>query len=251
MLDLSQVVLLFPISAPFLLTAFALAFTAKGSFTRANTFVLIVIACYNQFSITKHVRISEYFQSILAGTSTSICLQSFNLLLITNVDINDLPASPAASITAKFRAGLWMAFNIRGVKTRWQVKNVPAFPAFYNHQPPRSRSPFLTRQAVAFAFDYMMLDLIYMMSIKQTSEEKKQLYGSDLEYHYLDLTAEQWTAKIASTLITWYIIIRVSLDFQVRFLSLASVALGICSPDDWPPMFGRTWDAYTLRHFWG
>lgn len=46
----------------------------------------------------------------------------------------------------------------------------------------------MSRQTVAFAWDYLVLDLVYVMSLKQTQEEKDRLFGQDLEWRYLDLT---------------------------------------------------------------
>jgi hypothetical protein len=110
---------------------------------------------------------------------------------------------------------------------------------------------FLARQLAVLSWQYLTLDFVFFLPTLQSAEELQHLYGKGLEYRYLDLTTEQWVARVSSSLLTWLLVTRILVDGWHRTLSIIFVGSGFLRPDAWPPLFGSVWDAYTLRKFWG
>jgi hypothetical protein len=52
------------------------------------------------------------------------------------------------------------------------------------------------------------------------------------------------------SLMFWFAFVRAAVDIDYRITSILSVGIGLDAPEDWPPLFGRAKQAYTLRNFW-
>ncbi|KAL2692384.1 hypothetical protein Neosp_002791 [[Neocosmospora] mangrovei] len=100
------------------------------------------------------------------------------------------------------------------------------------------------------AWQYLLLDIIYMSSLETPPEDAQRLFGPGTEFNYLNATAEQWGGRVAVGPVAGLAPARVSIDIPYRGFSILSVLLGLTSTDQWPPLFGSMWDAYTIRGFW-
>jgi hypothetical protein len=178
-----------------------------------------------------------------------------NLLWINPINRRDLPLPEAAKKGLSTGLGhLLSAFaltwNLRGIGTKWQTKNIPKWSAFYQPGNPPSRAAFLARQAVLLCWEYLVLDLLFFLPTLQSVEEQQKTFEKGLEFRYLGLTAEQWTVRVASTALTWTLG-RIMIQCGHRTLSVIFVGSGLSRPEDWPPLFASIWEAYSLRNFWG
>lgn len=108
------------------------------------------------------------------------------------------------------------------------------------------RSHFLLRQSAIFAWQYLALDLIQTLTVQQASERKELL--PNIQWN---VSPGQWAERAGTHIAVWFVATRLIGDSAYRLLSIISVGLGIDSPSDWPPAWGRMKEAYTLRKFWG
>ncbi|KAJ5546363.1 hypothetical protein N7494_003948 [Penicillium frequentans] len=177
-------------------------------------------------------------------------LQAINILLINPLDRQDLTKvvrNSQSTISYFFAAARALIFT-RGFNTPWQVKNVPSQPRYYTRrgmQAP-SRSRFLLRQTVIFAWQYLALDVIQTLSAQQAPESRE--LSSKIQWN---VSCGEWAERAGTHLAIWFVVNRLIGDSAYRLLSIASVGFGVDSPSDWPPAWGRMSEAYTLRNFWG
>ncbi|KAJ6009304.1 toxin biosynthesis protein Tri7-like protein [Penicillium canescens] len=165
--------------------------------------------------------------------------------LLVGIDYDDIWEQEACrSRFSNFLGSVRLIMDYSAVGTRWQVRNVPAFPAWLTAQP--KRSLFLLRQSLFALWQYVLMDFV---GHQLTHSERAM---NDFTMILQDPTARHaWPVETAINLGIWFVLARVSLDFRYRFISVALVALGVSPAENWPPMFGSTLQAYTLRNFWG
>jgi hypothetical protein len=89
-------------------------------------------------------------------------------------------------------------YNLRGIGTSWQVKRINAHPGFLSAsgdggKPDRAR--FIVRQLAIISWQWLLLDLVYEGALQQGPDEKFATMGSDLEFVYRDLSADQWAHR--------------------------------------------------------
>jgi hypothetical protein len=238
-----------------LITAILISFTKKASPIRLVSFPCLALIAYQQFSTVEYFSCSFLYKSTLVKLAFLGIVHALNLLLIMGIDTEDLVfeklLQPSTDILSSVCCSFSIVINTRGIGTHWQAKNTPAFTSFFTHRTPPSRKWFLLRQATLLTWQYLLLDIIESAAPAQSADDLRRLYGPGTEYLYLNATAEQWGARVVSTLVGWFVVNRILLDTILRPLSLLSVGIGISSPSDWPPFFGSMWDAYTLRNYWG
>ncbi|KAG8420569.1 hypothetical protein J3459_010932, partial [Metarhizium acridum] len=70
-------------------------------------------------------------------------------------------------------------------------------------------------------------------------------------FDYWEVKAVEWPQYVLMALFSWFVVARVLIDASYRAATLVAVGLGGSSPEDWPPLFGSMWMAFTLRNFWG
>ncbi|KAH7174891.1 acetyltransferase [Fusarium flagelliforme] len=157
------------------------------------------------------------------------------------------------SLVIKVYRVVCLILNVRGVGTPWQAKHLSEFPKFYTARD-GSRKPtrawYIIRQLAIVAWQYLLLDFIYASSMETLPEDTQKVFGHGVEYTYLDATGEQWMGRFIVGVVAWAIPGRVTIDFTYRILSIVAVLSGFSSPEQWPPLFGSIWDAYTIRGFW-
>ncbi|RHZ58543.1 hypothetical protein CDV55_101321 [Aspergillus turcosus] len=182
-----------------------------------------------------------------------VIIQGFNLVLINPLDENELlqtkTIDPRDHFSCKaFKVARLFMF-LRGVRTPWQAKKIPSHPAYLARQPkaPISRSAFLMRQAAILVWLYLFLNCTTYLASEDSSRLSRPVYGLG----YLDVSKEEWRNRIMTSLLFWFSFLRAAVDIDYRTASILCVGIGLDSPEDWPPLFGRAKEAYTLRNFWG
>ncbi|KAJ5826704.1 hypothetical protein N7447_003467, partial [Penicillium robsamsonii] len=180
----------------------------------------------------------------------TIIFQCLNLLLINPKDSNDLPGG-SQSFVARIYAATRLFTDPRGINTSWQIKNAPPQPAYYKRRdmntPPRGR--FLVRQTAIAVWQYLALDIFATLALQQALEhEKSEMLPPVPEWH---ISTEQWIERIISNLMAGFVVSRILIDFHHRAFSIIAVGLGLDSPANCPPLYGRALDADTVRGFWG
>ncbi|KAI0313952.1 hypothetical protein OF83DRAFT_488844 [Amylostereum chailletii] len=116
--------------------------------------------------------------------------------------------------------------SVRAVGWTHQVKHVPPRP--------RTRPAAFVRRCLVHAlFNYLIADAAhtYARTIAPIHSQ-----GSILR---------------ASVGASWIPVIYASVNVQYFVLAALSVTFHVGRPEDWPDVFGRWADAYTLRKFWG
>ncbi|KAJ5924400.1 hypothetical protein N7466_008587 [Penicillium verhagenii] len=186
----------------------------------------------------------------LARLIVTVVFQSLNLLLINPKDNTDLPQE-IQSLVARIYYSTRLFTQPRGINTPWQIKNAPAQPAYYAkrgmNQPPRGR--FLLRNTAIAVWQYLALDVFATLALQQAREqEESQILPPTVQW---DLSVEQWIERIISNLVAGFVVSRLLIDFHHRAFSILIVGLGLDSPSNCPPLFGRAADAGSLRGFWG
>ncbi|KAJ5114908.1 hypothetical protein NUU61_000667 [Penicillium alfredii] len=206
---------------------------------------------------------SQFIHPIASSSSPTWCqmvsqliivtVQATHLLLINPLDRQNLSrgATHVRSYGTHLVRAVRLLVHTRGVNTPWQVKNVPSHPGYYARRgmstPPRGR--FLLRQSLILAWQYLALDIVQTVSLQQTSGlDSQKPMVSGIQWN---VPAEQWIERVITHLSLWFFVTRVIGDSAYCTLSIIFVGLGVDSPSDWPPAWGRMADAYTLRNFWG
>ncbi|KAJ5124398.1 uncharacterized protein N7515_008223 [Penicillium bovifimosum] len=182
-----------------------------------------------------------------------VTLQATNVLLLNPLDNLDISreAKDNQSFVSHFVVAFRRLTQTRAIDTRWQVKNVPSHPAYYARRdmqvPVRNR--FLLRQLAIAAWQYLVLDIVQTMSVQKSMERDLQMTGSPgIEWM---VPVGQWAERIITHLSIWFVVNRLICDLTYRVLSILFVGIGSDWPSDWPPVFGRMADVFTLRNFWG
>ncbi|PKX90203.1 acetyltransferase spyB [Aspergillus novofumigatus IBT 16806] len=183
----------------------------------------------------------------------TVIIQGFNLVLINPLDKNELLETkiihPRDDFPRKTYKVARLFTYLRGVRTPWQVKGVPSHPAYLARQPkaPISRTAFLIRQAAIVAWLYLYLNCANYLADGNLSPLSKPICGLG----YLRVSMEEWRTRIMISQMFWFAFLRAAVDIDYRTASILSVGIGLDAPEDWPPLFGRAKQAYTLRNFWG
>ncbi|KAJ5950382.1 uncharacterized protein N7479_008795 [Penicillium vulpinum] len=180
----------------------------------------------------------------------TIIFQCINLLLINPKDSNDLPSRGSQISVARIYAATRLFTDPRGINTPWQIKNAPPQPAYYKRRgmstPPRDR--FLVRQIAIVVWQYLVLDVFATLGLQQALEQEKS--GMLPPVPQWDISTEQWIERIISNVMAGFVVSRILIDFHHRAFSIIIVGLGLDSPENCPPLYGRALDADTIRGFW-
>ncbi|KGO72752.1 TRAPP II complex, TRAPPC10 [Penicillium italicum] len=113
--------------------------------------------------------------------------------------------------------------------------------------PPRGH--FLVRQAAIVVWQYLALDVFATLALQQALEQEKS--GMLPPVPQWDISTEQWIERIISNIMAGFVVSRILIDFHHRVFSMILVGLGLDSPANCPPLYGRALDADTVRGFWG
>jgi hypothetical protein len=184
-----------------------------------------------------------------ARLTLSIVLQSLNWLLLNPKAVNDLPVEAGHGVSRLYYV-VRLFYQPRGIRTPWQIKNAPRQPAYYQRRGLKepSRGRFLVRQSVIAVWQYLALDLFATLALQQALEQEK--HGALPSVVQWSLSVEQWIERLISNLVAGFVVSRILIDFHHRAFSIIVVGLGLDSPSNCPPLFGKVGDADTMRGFW-
>jgi len=247
-MELSNISLTANWLAQALLFSSTLVYTKKNSPVRFIVFLLQVALAYHEYQTSKTWTSSGFWNSLIGGRAFGVVLKFVAMLFFDGIERADLYSANGSA--RSFLKALSLYSSTRGIATKWETKNVPAFPAYYNKKSDPERGRFLLRQAAFLAWEYLLLDLFYFFDGRQSTDKLQRLYGNGAEF-VVPATQEQLGARVTMSLIGWFVVARTTLDDIYRFVSLVAVATGMTPPEEWRPLFGSMWDAYTLRNFWG
>ncbi|KAG9230880.1 membrane bound O-acyl transferase family-domain-containing protein [Amylocarpus encephaloides] len=98
-------------------------------------------------------------------------------------------------------------------------------------------------QVLKYVQYYVASDLLHEYFVKYH-------YLEGVNIAFLDLRADTWTRSFCNA---FCVGAKLYFPIQMNYAlaSVISVLFGICSPKDWPPLFGRIQDVTTVRDFWG
>ncbi|EQL38106.1 hypothetical protein BDFG_00490 [Blastomyces dermatitidis ATCC 26199] len=217
--------------------AFLVKYSRKGSLLRIVGFACVAAVQYFFYTSSFTLGNNILYSASLASMSPALFAHCINILFINPID-------------AQHGLGISIGLNLRGIGTPWLAKNTPEFPSYYGGRRP-GRFTFLLRQSAIVIWQYLMIDLLEAAGSAQSPEEIQMVQGLGSEFMYLSATKEQLIARIATSLVSNFVMSRMMVDGVARLLSIISVGLRISNPSDWPPLFNSMWDAYTLRNYWG
>ncbi|KAJ5559702.1 hypothetical protein N7513_002101 [Penicillium frequentans] len=181
--------------------------------------------------------------------------QAATILLIHPLDANDLireNPGRTKSLIGLFYYAFEQQSEPRAIETPRQVKGLHPHPAYYYDAKKGTtvirRGSFLLRQFAVLVWQYAVLDMVQFAAHHKPVRPVIDGIFMGPEWNApLNILVERFTEN----LISWFLIARICIDSRYRIASILLVGLGINSPQDWPPLFGRMSDAYTLRNYWG
>ncbi|KAE8154265.1 membrane bound O-acyl transferase family-domain-containing protein [Aspergillus avenaceus] len=224
--------------------SFILTFTKPSTILRSLGMFCLGLFCLYQCRTIEHVFGIISYRHLFRELSIFQTAHSLNLL--TGAGVSPSSVTSQTSTWAYIRSGFALSYNMRGIRTSWQIRPLPLFPSYMRQPKGVNRQEFLLRQTFTAIWIYLLLDTIYEQW-KALPLQMKESYGPGTE---LLFSKAQICARAA--LCTAYIILTKSvLDFFYRSTSIITVWTGYCQPEDWPPLFGSIWDAYSQRRFWG
>ncbi|KAJ5108441.1 hypothetical protein N7456_005116 [Penicillium angulare] len=224
--------------------------TAKRSALRYLSIPCLVLIAHRSIRVATALG-PGFVWCELARLFVTVVFQALNLLLINPIDGSDIPKDDCHGIIARLYYATRLFAQPRGINTPWQIKNPPSHPAYYTRRnltgPPRGR--FLLRQIAIATWQYLALDVFATIALQQALEQKKhELLPPTVQW---DLSTEQWIERIISNLVAGFVVSRMIIDLYHRAFSIFIVGIGLDSPANCPPLYGRAADAGTLRGFWG
>lgn len=230
-----------------LIPAALLITTSKGSILRYLWIPCSTLIVYNAIPVA--TTLGPGFVWCECGRLfLTIVFQCLNLLLVNPKDKHDIPAGGSQTFGARLYSASRLFTDPRGINTPWQIKNAPPQPKYYDRWDPKEppRAQFLTRQIFIVIWQYLALDIFATLALQQALERN----GTLPPVPQWDISIEQWIERIISNLMAGFVVSRILIDFHHRTFSIILVGLGLDSPTNCPPLFGRALDADTVRGFW-
>lgn len=161
----------------------------------------------------------------------------------------DHPSKEALSFPAfslrKLSWAVGILVNLRGIRWTYEVGHVPRRVKQWERE---GRGRFLLLQLVDLGWLIVIVDLVSQLSSRLffLDPTTSQPY---LNSKHLSLASPHWQWSLAKAFVYGagpYFFINI----QYVVCSIVGVALGLNSPDDWPPLFGKLKEATTVRKFW-
>ncbi|KUL89000.1 hypothetical protein ZTR_06048 [Talaromyces verruculosus] len=207
----------------------SLILTPKRSLLRYVTIICMIIPSSRFMHIYPGASILRNIGSIQLVLTT---VQAINVLLLNPLDEGDIAREIPQK--ARFRSSrLYHAaeavIQLRAIGTPRQIKNVPLQPG----------------QISVFVWQYLALDVLQTVA---------RLNPSPTEgFTHVDwfVSMDKWLERTLMNLFNCFGPSRIAIDANYRFLSIIFVGLGFDTAENWPPLFGRMVDVYTIRNFSG
>jgi hypothetical protein len=226
--------------------------TPKGSLLRYLWIPFATWLAYVYCDLSRNFTTSDARNFVLASAGVIVLAQTLKLTLLDPLDIEELAKSNAHQHSASLYSRLWhlapLVLCTRGINTPWQVKNIPPHSAYYARQGKRNnpnRSSFLRRELIIFGWQYLLLDVMYLLSLQTAPNQERT------EFRWFGVPLSEWVSRLCRTMILWFLGLRVAIDSSYRATTIAGVSLGLTTPANCRPLFGSMWDAYSLRNYWG
>ena len=202
------------------------------------TIDLLVATIYFFRSIPQYHTSTEY--TYASGAVTQLFVAS-DCLLITDVQrklFKKGQKEPAHRLPL-FERVKWAAelfINRRG--TGWSFEPTHALPPPPLHS--ITRTKFIMQELRALAWDVAWNEVFmtYMKSNPSFAVNGYSLGADGIFWRTVNVLVVGLTGIV-------------SIRTPYRMLSIWCVLTGISEPQDWVPLFGNLYDAYTLRNFWG
>jgi hypothetical protein len=238
-------------TAQMVLVASTLTYTQKSSPLRLVTLALVGGLEYSWYWSSSELCTSGLWNGTCAAMTVVYFLHHIDLLLIKKVERADLVDTSNPKQDGRFLRALNLSFSTRGIGSKWQISNVPAFSSYYRSRTDPDRPSYLFRTAVIFTWQYLVLDLLDTVMAGQSAQEQEETYGNAQEFVLFTATRKQLSTRALTSVGASFLVARIVMDFVYRFMSLIAVGTSVSRPKDWPPFFGTMADTYTLRDFWG
>jgi hypothetical protein len=182
---------------------------------------------------------------LVSQTVHSLCLLCFvgptPSIRCRTADLNVLRQLEAASM---------LMANLRGIKTPWQIRRIPPWAPFHRQPGGIGRMHFCAREILVAAWLICLGEAVISHYAQYSDSQRDYLWGAGAEWRFLDATPRQRIARLEGIIcILGYS--KAFLDAPYRIMSVLHVGLRLSNPDDWPPLFGRLGDVYSIRRFWG
>ena len=177
-------------------------------------------------------------------------LSASELVLVSRLHAAQLPIpthgskNNSASLLARSRSAIGLLWNMRRVGTQWQAKNVPSTKT----QQPTSPFNFIIQRLVTTLLAYLFVDIVVSLPpppLAMLTVEKASLFKGVGGLDVSDIIF-----RITMTASFWLITAVLNL-FMTNTGAILSVLLGLCQPEDCPPLHGSFVEAFTVRRFWG
>lgn len=245
----------------FIAATVSIVATPRDSVLRLAAIPCLLLAANSLLHEWGSLSTSVVINIVFVGQGIFVLLQCINFMILTRLDSQHLQQAgiftAQSSLSSKLLRTTSLLLNLRGIGTPWETKHVEALrgsvtaeenitAASAKHQ----RRNYLVRQTLIICWQYIFLDVVY-----QSSLENRRAPGSDpfpitFEFLYVGASAKQWAARSIVSLFTGLGPARIQIDIMYRLCGLAAVLTGVAEPKDWPPLFGRVTEAYSLRRFW-
>lgn len=226
----------------------SLILTPKHSLLRYVTIICMIILSSRFMHIYPGASILRNIASIQLVLTT---VQAINVLLLNPLDEGDIVREIPQK--ARFRSSrLYHAaeavIQLRAIGTPRQIKNVPLQPGYYATRRRGDvipRATFLRRQISVFVWQYLALDIL------QTAARFNPSHTEGFTHVDWFVSTDKWLERTLMNLFNCFGPSRIAIDANYRFLSIIFVGLGFDTAENWPPLFGRMADVYTIRNFSG
>lgn len=224
------------------------AFVVTGTAARSTFKRTAGLATLCALTILMEISIAPLCQRVdrphWAATIASLLwvqfLSASELVLVSRVHAAQLLRLQGGSIQAG-SAAVGLLWNVRRVRTPWQVKNIPVAPVDQN------RAGFVFKRVAVTLVAYLFVDAVVSMPSPEAvmvRTDKATLFS----IHQLDVGDLIFRS---STTAGYWLTTGILNFFMTNVGAIVAVSLGLSSPNDCPPLYGSFSEAYTIRRFWG
>lgn len=240
-------------------SAYLLVVTARRSPLRFLWVAALPAVAHPLFTRLNLVSTSNGLVSVLVGQTGVVLLQCINLLVVTALDQEKLRDADILrqddSVAMQTARAAALLLNLRGIGTPWEAENIRPFPKLLfapGSKDKIDKTRFILRQMAIIAWQYLCLDMLHDSALSTPEIATDKMFGVDekFEYRYFNLTPEQWAGRVSIGVAAGLLPARIFIDLPYRVVGLFFVITGMNEPDQWRPMFGSVFDAYTLRGVW-
>ncbi|KAF4157616.1 hypothetical protein CNMCM6069_005390 [Aspergillus lentulus] len=233
--------------ARYILCSILIACTKKDALSRRLGLIPLLCLSVVQGTLAPLLTNDSSFIGHLGRDAFLGACHAINLLTLVEVDATDLEREILrkrhSTTLERICSGLSILCNNRGIRTKWQVKNIPPFPQSFDGAKNPSHSSFCVRQITIALWEIGIAFLVALYFLRTMPSDTP----CDRVLPAFRDSPGLW--RVIWPLM-WILPFRTSIDSIYRLASAVSVAIGLTTPIDWPPAFGSARDAWTLRQFW-